>query len=85
MATDITINLKDDLEAELNLLAQEYNVAMGDTLSPSQYLRNDVRDRLRASAAQRADRERLRLRDLFSQATPEEQAEILSILDKYRA
>lgn len=84
MATDITINLKDDLEAELNLLTTEQNVATGESLSPSQFLRQDVRDRLQLSANQRADRDRFRLRDLFKKATPEEQATITTILEKYR-
>lgn len=84
MATDITINLKDDLEVELNLLAQEHNTATGEALSPSQFLRQDVRDRLQLSADQRADRDRFRLRDLFNKATPEEQTTITAILEKYR-
>lgn len=84
MATDITINLTDDREAELNLLTAEHNAAIGESLTPSQFLRQDVRDRLDLSAAQRADRDRFRLRDLFKQATPTEQAQITAILSKYR-
>jgi len=85
MATDITINLTDEREAELITLAQEWSrLFPEDPQTPSQHLRAHVRSWLDMSIQQRADAERLGLRAAYKQATPEEQATIDSILEKYR-
>ena len=84
MATDITINLTDEREAELVVQTNEWNKGFQDTLSPSQFLRKQVREQLDLAIQQRADTEKLGLRAAYKQATPEEQATIDSILEKYR-
>lgn len=86
MAIDVTINLSDDLESELIAQTDDFNKAFPSStpLSPSQFLRQDVRGRLQIAAQQREDAERLGLRAAFKLATPEEQATINGILDKYR-
>jgi uncharacterized protein YecA (UPF0149 family) len=88
MALDVTINLTDAQDAELVKLTNESNAFIIDPtkkLTPSQWLRRDVRERLDLSAQQRADGERYRFRARFNQATPEEQATIDAILSKYPA
>lgn len=88
MATDITINLDDTREAELLKLTEEANVILRrlgqSEVSPSQFLRRDVRERLDLSAQQRLDAEKLGLRAAYKLATPAEQAQIDAILSKYR-
>jgi len=87
MATNITINLDDAREAELVKLTAEANAVVVDPserVTSAQFLRREVRARLDLSAAQRDDSERLRLRQLYNSATPEEQASIDAILLKYR-
>lgn len=86
MAIDITINLTDEREAELVKLTNEANRLLPPEglLTPSQFLRRDVRERLDMSAQQRADAERLGLRAAYKLATPEERAAIDAILDKYK-
>jgi hypothetical protein len=86
MALDVTINLNDELEAELRLETDEANAVNigGDPLSPAQFLRRDVRSRLEFNAQVRRDNQRRHLRAAYDAATAEEQAIINAILDKYR-
>lgn len=87
MATDITINLNDEREAELKQLTEEANRLILDPtqqLTPAQFVRQEVRARLDASAAQRADRERVRLRAVYNAASVEDKAVIDSLIAKYQ-
>jgi len=89
MAIDITINLNDEREAALVRMTNEANAerawdASYTPLTPAQFLRRKVRDDLDHAASQYADRDRLSLREAYKQATPQEQAQIDAILNRYR-
>jgi hypothetical protein len=88
MAASITVNLDDEFESILNDLTNETNrLARLQNLpevTPAQFLRQFVRDYLRSQATRLEDSRQLGLRAAFKLATPEEQANISAILDKYR-
>ena len=81
---DITVTLSVAQEAELVRLTDEMNQSTDDRITPAQFLQREVEGRLNLAASQRAERMRLALRTAYTQATPEEQAAIDAILDKYR-
>jgi hypothetical protein len=85
MALDITINLNDELEAELVKLTRESNEANpgGNPLTPSQFFRRDAKDRLQLSAQQRADAERIRFRAIYNAASVEDKAIMDALAVKY--
>jgi hypothetical protein len=84
VAIDITINLNDELEAELVKQTSEANAAPGaPQLTPSQFLRRDVRDRLQLDAQRRADAERVRFRAIYNVATAEDKATMDALAVKY--
>jgi len=86
MAVDITTNLSDEREAELNQMTADFNklMAPGDQLTPAQYFRRWVRDRIDASAARRAERDRVGFRTIYPLLTPEEKATVDAIFDRHR-
>lgn len=85
MAIDITITLGDALEAELRQQVADHNKGFPSApLTPTEWLRQLVRSRLVLATQQREDTERLHIRDRFKRATPQEQAGILTVLDKYQ-
>lgn len=87
MATSITTNLNDEDEAVLNRLATEYNTSTlpaPEQLTPAQFFRQYVRDWLRSQASRFLEKDQVGMRAAYRLATPEEQAAVDVILDKYR-
>jgi hypothetical protein len=85
MATDITTQLDDAREATLLRLVAEYNERTNEGLSPAQFFRNYARVVWLDAETQRYnDSLQLKLRAAYKLATPEEQATIDGILNKYR-
>ena len=86
MPTDYTISLSDELQTELELRTAEANAMPGVTqpMTPAQFLRREVRERLRVGAARRADQERVRMRDIYRMATPDDKAVMDALIVKYR-
>lgn len=84
MALSVTINLNDALQAELEKLATEHNVAFpGAPNTPAQQARDILRGHLELSAQQRGDRERLGFRAVYEVATPADKAVMDAIRAKY--
>ena len=80
---DITVTLSSEQEAELVRLTDEASQSTDERITPTQFLQREVVGRLLLAASQRADRERLTLRESYKQATPEEQASVDAILAPY--
>lgn len=89
MALSIQLNLTDAQEAALNDVVNDYNakgaLVIGFTqVTPTQYVRNVLRDHIESRVAALDESKQLTLQQAYKKATAPEKAQIDTILNKYR-
>lgn len=85
MALNVTVNINDADEVILNKYTARYNVFHKlDPQTPSQLVRQEIRDWIRANEALLAEEAKIGLKAAYEKATLTEQTQIDAILQKYR-